>query len=45
MSDDDFDIEEYIRNLTWSDEATDHDKTLVAANLRALYHHLFPDTE
>jgi hypothetical protein len=32
-----FDIEEYIANLDWSDLATDHEKTLVAGNLRRLY--------
>lgn len=35
-----FDIEKYIRELTWSPHATDMEKTLVAGNLRALYHNL-----
>ena len=32
------DIEEYIRNLEWSDDAPDIHKTLVAGNLRSLYY-------
>jgi hypothetical protein len=33
----DFDIEDYIQSLPWSDGATDYEKTLVAGNLRRLY--------
>lgn len=32
-----FDIEKFIRELPWSADATDRDKTLVAGNLRSLY--------
>ena len=32
------DIEEYIRNLEWSDDTPDIHKTLVAGNLRSLYY-------
>lgn len=32
-----FDIERYIAELPWSDAATDHEKTLVAGNLRRLF--------
>lgn len=31
------DIEQFIRDLPWSDQATDHEKTLVEGNLRNLY--------
>lgn len=31
------DIERFIRDLPWSDQATDHEKTLVEGNLRGLY--------
>lgn len=31
------DIDKFIRDLPWSDQATDHEKTLVAGNLRSLY--------
>lgn len=27
-------VEKYIQSLTWSPEATDHEKTLVAGNIR-----------
>lgn len=32
-----FDLEKFILDLSWSPEATDHEKTLVAGNLRNLY--------
>lgn len=35
-----FNIEEYIRNLPWTDNADGVHKTLVAGNLRTLFHHL-----
>lgn len=31
------DIEQFIRDLPWSDQATDHEKALVEGNLRNLY--------
>lgn len=31
------DLEQFIRDLPWSDQATDHEKTLVEGNLRNLY--------
>jgi hypothetical protein len=33
----DFDIEDYIDTLPWSDSATDWEKTLVSGNLRRLF--------
>lgn len=30
-------VEQYIRDLPWSDHATDHEKTLVAGNLRGFF--------
>ena len=33
----DFDIEDYIQSLPWSDDAKDYEKTLVAGNLRRLF--------
>lgn len=33
----DFSLEEYIAGLKWSDQATDHEKTLVVGNLRAMF--------
>ena len=35
-----FDIDDYINNLDWSDDATDLQKTLVSGNLRSLYYRL-----
>ena len=32
-----FSFDEYVAGLTWSDRATDHEKTLVIGNLRSLY--------
>lgn len=31
------DIEQFIRDLPWSDRATDYEKALVEGNLRGLY--------
>lgn len=31
------DVEQYIRNLPWSERATDHEKALVEGNLRGFY--------
>lgn len=31
------DVDQYINNLPWSDHATDHEKTLVAGNLRGFF--------
>ena len=31
------DVEQFIRDLPWSEQATDHEKTLVAGNLRGLF--------
>lgn len=31
------DVEQFIRDLPWSDQATDHEKTLVAGNLRGFF--------
>ena len=33
-------VEDYIRGLQWSAEATDHEKTLVAGNIRGFYSHI-----
>lgn len=33
----DFDLEEYIAGLQWTDQATDHEKTLVIGNLRGMF--------
>lgn len=33
----DQEVEDYIRQLPWSDEATDHEKTLVGCNIRSFY--------
>lgn len=33
----DFSLEEYIAGLKWSDQATDHEKTLVVGNLRGMF--------
>lgn len=31
------DVEQFLRDLPWSDQATDHEKTLVEGNLRNFY--------
>lgn len=31
------DVEKFIRDLPWSEQATDHEKTLVEGNLRGLF--------
>ena len=33
-------VEDYIRGLQWSAEATDHEKSLVAGNIRGFYSHI-----
>jgi hypothetical protein len=33
-------VEDYIRGLQWSAEATDHEKALVAGNIRGFYEHM-----
>lgn len=38
------DVEEYIRDLEWSDTTYDHEKTIVADSLRALYRRLEDET-
>jgi hypothetical protein len=33
-------VEDYIRGLQWSPAATDHEKSLVAGNIRGFYSHI-----
>lgn len=33
-------VEDYIRGLQWSSDATDHEKSLVAGNIRGFYEHV-----
>lgn len=33
-------VEEFIRNLPWSDQATEHDRTIAAGNIRNFANHI-----
>ena len=37
-------VEDYIRGLQWSPAATDHEKSLVAGNIRGFYEHMRKST-